>query len=335
MKKQLKIICIVATFALMIGFTNQDSIINGTPSLKNSADPEVRVVATTTILRDFAQQIIGDKGTVTVIIEGGSCPGHYDYSPSDISLVNTADIVFYHGFENATFLYQLLSAAENLDAAYSMSGDAHLSYIQWGAPANAIVFVDAICAHLNATYPSLNQTFNENCVSFKQQILAKEAEIEELNLNTYNFTDIKAYIMNHQTAFLTWLGFNITGTWTVDDNSMSLSEFNAIIDGAEATDAEIIVMNYQSGTEQGAEAASELGIPSVALLNFPGVYGVTTYLEQLDMNVALLHWKINGGPDPRPSSESIGQNLALPLFFVVILGVAVSLIIYHRKSRNK
>ncbi|MBN1801434.1 MAG: zinc ABC transporter substrate-binding protein [Candidatus Lokiarchaeota archaeon] len=318
----------------MIGFASQDNIINEKPTLRFAADPEVRVVATTTILRDFAQQIIGDKGTVTVIIEGGSCPGHYDYSPSDINLVNTADIVFYHGFENATFLYQLLSAAENLDAAYSLSFDAGLGYTQWGAPANALLFVDAICAHLNTTYPILNQTFNENCASFKQQIMAKKIELETLNLNIYNFTGTKAYIMNHQTAFLTWLGFSITGSWNVDDNSMTLSQFSDIINEADQTNAEVIIMNYQSGTEQGAEAAKELGIPSVALLNFPGVYSVTSYLEQLDFNAALLHWAMNDGPDPRPSSGSIGSELSLPLFAVIFIGVAISIVLYRRKAKK-
>ncbi len=330
MKKQ-KIIFALVGILIFYGVIGHIINAGAQKDLKSAADPQIKVVATTTILRDFSQQIIGDKGSVSVIIEGGMCPGHYDYTPSDINLVSDADIVLYYGFEWNQFLQELLTAADNTDAAYSISVDGGLGWTQWGSPGNAPLFLDVICTHLNNTYPILNETFNQNCDNFKAHISTKKAEIEAQNALYYNFTDVKAYIMKHQTAFMSWLGFNITGDWDKDDNSMTPSDFDAIIDGAYETGAEIIVMNYQSGTDIGKEAADYLGIPSVPLLNFPGVYGIQTYLEQLDFNIALLNWALNNGADPRTSSNEIGLDLWIPFTTFALIGI---LLIIYMRSRN-
>jgi len=333
--KKTKVLIIISLLLVILsiaGYLAPNVVKNS--EIKPSSTPEIKVVTTTTILWDFAQHIVGNLGTVDVIIEGGTCPGHYDYTPSDIVKVSDADIVFYHGFEWSQFLEDLLTQAGNLKAAYSMSGNASLGWTQWGAPANAILFLDAICAELNKTYPSLNETFNQNCLEYKNQILVKKAEIEANNAAIYNFTDVKAYIMFHQKAFITWLGFNITGEWTVDDNSMTPSDFANIIDGAYKTNTQIIIMNYQSGTVQGKAAADYLGIASAALLNFPGVYGVKTYLDQLDFNVAMLNWALNNGPDPRGITETtIGINLIGAIFAFSL--TSISIITYKMLKKEK
>jgi len=326
------IIFVILIIIIFFELSDQEQIFGENATLRTSDDPEIKVVATTTVLRDFAQNIIGNKGSVSAIVEGGSCPGHYDYSPSDIALVDDADIVFYHIMEWGQFLEALLDAVDNKAAAYSLNGNNATISVPWGAPPNAYLYIDAICAHLNNTYPELNQTFNQNSATYKQQIAEKQTEIEELNNNSYNFAGTKAYIMTHQTGFVTWLGFDVTGSWSVADSDATPSDLTGIINGASATGAEIIIMNYQSGIEMGQEAADELGIPCVPLLNFPGVYGVSTYLEQLDFNIALLNWALNDGPDPRIIG-SVGLNLLIPLMTFMLAGVVI--LIYKKRHSEQ
>jgi ABC-type Zn uptake system ZnuABC Zn-binding protein ZnuA len=335
MQKNPKLIFLLICMLFFIGIVSQNVYVNLEVKSLNTADSEVKVVTTTTILRDFVQEIIGDEGVVSVIIDEGMCPGHYDYTPSDINLVIGTDIVFYHGFEWDQFLEPLLDAAGNKDAAYSMSGNGSLGYTQWGSPGNVPLFLDVICEHLNNTYPLLSDNFNQNNAAYQSEVAIKKAEIEAQNMVVYNFTNVKAYIMNHQTAFMTWLGFNITGSWSKDDNSMTPSDLATIIDDAYASNTEIIVMNYQSGTEQGKAAADYLEIASVPLQNFPGMYGIQTYLEQLDFNIALLNWALNDGPDPRVSENgSIGPNLLLPISIFTTISI-ISLVFYSKRSIKK
>jgi len=332
MKINRKKIVGLITITILIGIASQSQHLAAETNIKTSSE-QINVVATTNILRDFAQQIIGDKGDVSVIIEGGSCPGHYDYSPSDINLVSSADLVFAHGFEWDQFLEELLDAADNLDAAHNIS----IQYKQWGDPRDAPLFVNEVFEKLNETYPLLNETFTQNKNNYIDVINGFRTYVEAKNKHSYNFNNTKAYISAHQKKFLKWLEFNVTGDWGwKDDNSMTPGDLEDIINGADQTGAEIIVMNYQSGTEMGKEAAEALNIKSAALTNFPGVYGAETYIEQLEFNVALLDHVLNGAPDPRPSSsdDTIGINLLIPI--VICAMSSIALVIYlKRKSLFK
>ncbi|MBD3211819.1 MAG: hypothetical protein GF311_04350 [Candidatus Lokiarchaeota archaeon] len=333
-KNKNKIIILLLTSAILFGLIFQATNSDENMRIKTSADQEVKVVATTHILRDFAQEIIGDTGIVSVIIESGSCPGHYDYPPSDISKVSEADIVFYHGFE-ASGLMPLLQEAENIDAAFGMIQNSSISWAdQWGSPDIAPKFLEEICAHLNDTYPSLAETFNDNKEAYLAKLEGYKTYFEMKINRTYKWNNTNAYVMKHQNKFMNWIGFNVSGpsVWTMDDNTMTPSDIQHIAGNATEHNAEIIVGNYHSGTDVGKEIANSLGIESVFLLNFPGVYGINTYIEQLEFNIALLNHVLNGGIDPRPSNGggNIGINLIVPLI-VATVG-CIGLLIYKKRE---
>ncbi|MHA1713067.1 MAG: metal ABC transporter solute-binding protein, Zn/Mn family [Candidatus Ranarchaeia archaeon] len=163
------------------------------PNISMDTNPEIKVVCTTTILADFAGYIIGDKANVTTLIEGGMCPGHYDYQFSDIAKVQEADIIFYHSFENSYFLGTLLDVdhTNNSDAAYSLFDK--VGFVPWGPPANAIKYLAQITTKLNLTYPSSASHFNTRFAEYQSILEAKKIAIQELvNDNYYNFTGKKA-----------------------------------------------------------------------------------------------------------------------------------------------
>ena len=315
---------------------------NSTNNTIRTSQTEIKVVATTHILRDFAQEIIGDEGVVSVIIESGSCPGHYDYPPSDINLVESADIVFYHGFEGSG-LSALLAAAGNEDAAFGMIQNTSIGWgDQWGSPDIAPKFVNAICSHLNDTYPLLNETFNDNRDAYLAKLEGYKTYYEMKINTTYKWNNAHAYVMKHQEDFMNWLGFNISGydVWITDDNAITPTEIADVTNGADQHDAVIMVGNCHSGTDIGKAIADALSIDSAFLINFPGIYGVDTYLEQIEFNVALLHHVLNGGPDPRTyaaDTSSIGIDLIIPL--IIFIFACISLIIYKKRElifqRNK
>jgi len=338
MRKKYKIAGILLTTIFLFGFINQHIFVNidsnTTRTDIQTSDSEVKVVTTTHVLRDFAQEVIGDAGKVSVIIESGSCPGHYDYPPSDINIVQDADIVFYHGFEGAGLL-PLLQEAENTAAAFGMIQNSSIWWSdQWGSPENAPKFVEVICSHLNETYPSLTETFNDNKEAYLAKLEGYKNYFEMKINSTYNWYNKNAYVMKHQKAFMNWIGFNVSGpsVWDMDDNSMTPSDIQHITDNASQWNAEIMVGNYHSGTDVGKEIADNLGIKNAFLLNFPGVYGVKTYIEQLEFNVALLNHVLNGGLDPRPSEGggNIGVNLLIPLAISAI--ACIGLVIYKKRK---
>ena len=61
------------------------------------ADGRIRVVATTTVLADMARQVGGDAVTVVSLVPPGGEVHTFDPTPSDLSTVADADVVFMNG----------------------------------------------------------------------------------------------------------------------------------------------------------------------------------------------------------------------------------------------
>jgi ABC-type Zn uptake system ZnuABC Zn-binding protein ZnuA len=316
--KILKIKTCLFLSLFIVGFTIPD--IQASPESADSS--EIKIVATTTLLADFASQITGVD--VEYIIDAGTCPAHYDVKPSDVAKVQDADIVLCHGFE--TFLDDLLTGANNSDAKYALVPI--VGYIQWGAPNNANTFCKAITTKLNETYPHLNSTFNKNLNTYCSQIDAKVEEVLTLAKN-YNLTGKKAVVMKHQIGYAGFIGLNIVGNWSKSDELMSTNDVSDLITLANDSKAEIIVMNKQSGSKVGKEVGNILCIPSVALTNFPGdAVNTETYLDQLESNVGALNIAFN---PPPPEEEGIGVNSSL--FLIAFSGIGIILIIHKKRKK--
>ena len=69
------------------------------------------VVATTTILGDIARNVVGDDGTVTVLIPLGADPHDYRASAAEIADLNGADLVIANGLGLEENLTDVLDAA--------------------------------------------------------------------------------------------------------------------------------------------------------------------------------------------------------------------------------
>ncbi|MBD3227380.1 MAG: hypothetical protein GF329_04255 [Candidatus Lokiarchaeota archaeon] len=290
------LINILGLFAL--NFYNKRDIsdpylITGVP-INNSADVDPtknETVAASTLLGDFASQIIyGESGHVESVMPGGVCPAHYEVKPSDYDLVDSADIIFSHGMEAGFWLNDLLTGAGNTEAEVKVGP--MVGGIPWGPPANAIHYVNNMTDVLNNTYnQTANQTkFRQNADNFIANIQSNKTYLEGL-ASTYGFDGIKVVCMMHQRAFLEWLGFEVVGEWTKSDEQMSVSEVNILIQNATTYGAQLIVSNLQSGTDVGAQVASESNAIHVILCNFPGgVPNTPTYIDQIHYNVEQLKY---------------------------------------------
>ena len=63
----------------------------------NTATEGISVVATTTILGDIARNIVGDDGTVVVVLPIGADPHDYRPSSAEVAVIHDADLVIANG----------------------------------------------------------------------------------------------------------------------------------------------------------------------------------------------------------------------------------------------
>lgn len=98
-----------ACFMVLIGLALILSCSNaGAPDKKGT---RLKVVATIFPLYDFACKIGGEKVDVTMLIPPGTDAHHFELKPSDIVMVNKADIFLFTSFEMEQWAYKIINAA--------------------------------------------------------------------------------------------------------------------------------------------------------------------------------------------------------------------------------
>ena len=84
----------------------------GGTDTNDDTDRGVQIVATTSILGDIAGNVVGDAGTVHVLIPLGADPHEYDASSQQVARIHTADLVVANGLGLEGSLIDVLESAK-------------------------------------------------------------------------------------------------------------------------------------------------------------------------------------------------------------------------------
>ena len=112
----------------------------------------------------------------------------------------------------------------------------------------------------------------------------KTAEQLKTLVNTSGYIGKNVICMQWQKSFVEWLGFNVTISYAPPER-LSTQDMLNISNVAKSKDVCAIIDNLQSGTDFGANIASESGISHIILTNFPGaIPGTDTYIDMIKYN---------------------------------------------------
>lgn len=135
-----------------------------------------RVVSTSTIIADLAQDVGGDRIEHTGILEPGADPHVYEPVPEDTIALEKANLIFYNGYNLEPGLIKLMKTAgsnvpqvavgevvQPLDFQYKgqTQPDPHV----WGDVKNAIAMVEAIRDALIKLSPKDREVFTQNAAT--------------------------------------------------------------------------------------------------------------------------------------------------------------------------
>lgn len=232
------------------------------------------VVATTEILGDFVRKVSEERVELVVLIPGGMCPAHYDIRPSDVAAVARAALVLHHGFE--PWMENLIKASGS-KALVVKTGD------DWNVPPNAIQQVGIAADALTKVLPKESAILHQNALAFQKRIeeLAGRLLARAQQLNVH---EAKVISQAFQAKFVSWLGFNVVGTYPPPER-VSAQLFLQLVQLGRAQKVALVVDNLQSGVGLGARLAFEIGAVNVVLTNFPGaVPNTRDYLEVIAHN---------------------------------------------------
>ncbi|MCX8500169.1 MAG: zinc ABC transporter substrate-binding protein [Alphaproteobacteria bacterium] len=145
------------------------------------AEP-LRIITSNTILADLAQQIGGERVTVSSLVGAGGDPHEFQPSPRDAARISAADLVIVNGLgldrgieqiaRSALRPWQIIVAGDSLDLR-PIAGDPHL----WQDPLRVVKLVEALAGWLMARDPNSIVLYDRRLTDYLQQLQTLDREL--------------------------------------------------------------------------------------------------------------------------------------------------------------
>ncbi|MFY1067374.1 metal ABC transporter solute-binding protein, Zn/Mn family [Enterococcus sp. AD013-P3] len=187
-----------------------------TTSSSNPAtgDEKIKVVATFYPMYDFAKEVVGDEGEVSLLIPAGTEPHDYEPSAKDMAAISDADVLVYNLDEFETWMDNVkdnlnkdktlvIEAGDEIDLL-AASGDGHDHEEEedhdheaeeshdhedehdhdgkdphvWTDPVMAIKEVQEIAKELGEKYPEKKATFDQNAAAYVAKLEKLDADYQ-------------------------------------------------------------------------------------------------------------------------------------------------------------
>ena len=198
----------------------------------------VSVVSTVFALYDFARQLVGDNGTVTMLLPPGSEAHSYEPTPKDILEIQNADVFIYVGGESDGWVTDVLESVgdgvravtlmdcvelleeetvegmEGEDAHEGHDHDHEAEYDEhvWTSPRNAVLICEKIAVALCEADPLHADDYEANLESYSAKLMELDAAFTDIvangERNTIVFADrfpllyfARAYGLEYYAAF--------------------------------------------------------------------------------------------------------------------------------------
>jgi len=234
---------IAAVFILLGAFTHA-----------RAAEEKIAIVAAENFYGDVAQQIGGDRVSVTSILSSPDQDPHlFETSPSIVRKLAAAQIVIQNGLDYDPWMTALLKAAPKAgrivivaaDLMHKKAGDnPHL----WYDPALMPVVAKALTAALAAADPSHADNYNSRLKSFLASLQPLDAEIASIR-NKYEGAPVTATepVFGYMAAALHLTMLNQRFQLAVMNNTEpSVSEVAGFEKDLERHDARVLFFNKQA-----------------------------------------------------------------------------------------
>lgn len=182
---------------------------------------ELSVVSTIFASYDFAKEIAGEYGDVSMLLKPGAEAHSYEPTPKDIVTIGECDVFIYVGGENDAWVDDILESVDTSDMIIIKMLDLVDKYSEehvegmdcqeedceehdhsdaeewdehvWTSPKNAVIICEAICEAFCEDNPVREKDYKDNFDSYKEELIALDEEfrtvIENGNRNTLVFGD--------------------------------------------------------------------------------------------------------------------------------------------------
>jgi zinc transport system substrate-binding protein len=246
---------------------------------QSEAPPRAPKIATTTsYLEAAARDLLGDNVRVVRLAEPGTCPGHFDMRPSQVSELRQCRALLRFDFQ------------KSLDAKLAGDGTNNPSVVEISihggmcCPDSYLTACRQVADHL-VTFDLLSRT------NTQARLQAITARIEALSHDATNrvaragLAGAPVIASGHQRDFCEWLGLKVVATFRAADTA-SISEIGAAIDAGKLAQIKLVIANLPEGRRTADALAERLKARVVVFENFPALReSRVSFDDMLSVNV--------------------------------------------------
>ena len=301
---------------IIVTLTLSALFLTGCGSASQSSDNAVRVLASTTFLKDITQNVAGDRLTVDSLLPIGADPHAYQAAPSDVAKISESNLLILNGVEYEHFIEPLLEnaggeriiveatagleahpAEEHANEAESGTGHEHEAGDpqgdphMWLDPNLVITYVENIRDGLIQVDPDGAEIYKANADGYISQLEDLDKWIVE-QVNTIP-AERRLLVTNHEAVgyFAERYGFEVVGAVIPSlstDAGTSAKEMSALIEQVKSSGAPAIFLGEVENADLANQIAEEAGVKVVDNLYLESLTDgepAATYIDMMKHNV--------------------------------------------------
>jgi ABC-type Zn uptake system ZnuABC Zn-binding protein ZnuA len=241
-----------------------------------------RIATTTSYLEAAARDLLGDDLAVLRLAEPGTCPGHFDIRPSQVTDLRQCRALLRFDFQKS--LDARLAAGSGTNgprvAEIAIRGG-------MGLPESYLAACQQSADHFVALglLSRTNADARLQAISSRLDALAREStnRVAQARLK-----GIPVIASGHQRDLCEWLGLKVVASFRAADTA-SISEIEEAIAAGQLASVKLVLANLPEGRRTADALGERLGAKVVVLENFPALAeGRVSFDQMLAANVRAL-----------------------------------------------
>lgn len=287
------------------------------PSGNFSNDPErLDVVATSTMIADWVEQVGGDEIAVTGILEPGADPHVYEPVPQDSIAFEQADLILYNGYNLEPGLIKMMNASGGTvpklavgevvpPLQFEYQGQREPDPHVWGDVSNAVLMVEAIRDALIEQSPDDREVFTQNAADYITQLEQLDSWVQTQVATVPS--EQRRLITTHDAFqyYTTAYGLEVTGTLIgiSTEEQPSAQTVQQLVEAVKAADVPTIFAETTINPRLIQTVAEEAGVQLAPRelysdsIGAPGSEG-DSYIKMIVSNTTVIVQNLGGTVQP-------------------------------------
>ena len=260
-----------------------------------------RVVTTFTIIAEMAQNVAGDKATVTSITKPGAEIHGYEPTPGDIVKAQKADLILWNGLNLERWFEKFFRNIRNVPSAVLTEGIEPIGIEEgpylgkpnphaWMSLQNAVIYVENIRKALVKLDPANEAAYTANATAYLAQFKAIE---DRVAAKIQRVPEAQRWLVTSEGAFpylARSLGLKQLFLWAVNaDQQGTPQQVQKVIDSVRANKIPVVFSESTVSAKPARQIAAETGARYGGVLYVDSLSDakgpVPTYLRLLEHDV--------------------------------------------------